>query len=242
MQYETPIENASTNLGLLITEYTALRASMSHLKDLTDSRNIVSALWELDIKYLNWAQTLPPEFVITQVPVPPASRGKEVWGEHYNMYSSIFITGIWNHYCCARILTNELLRHQVSSLLHWSSALGSREIQTEQGPVAYETILQVAVSTIRSLADDIFASVPYFLSTTTQEAPRALAGNLILWPLYLAAQTSTATAEIQRWAAGRLGYIADTMGIRQAAPPYAGFAKEVELVDSVAGMSMEEAL
>jgi hypothetical protein len=58
---------------------------------------------------------------------------------------------------------------------------------------------------------------------------------LILWPLYLAAQTSTATVEIRRGAAGGLEYVAETMGIRQAAPPYVGFAKEVELVDSVAG-------
>jgi hypothetical protein len=37
-------------------------------------------------------------------------------------------------------------------------------------------------------------------------------------------------------------YVAETMGIRQAAPPYAGSAKEVELVDSVAGESIVEAL
>jgi hypothetical protein len=215
---------------------------MANLKDLNDSRNIVAALWELDIKLLNWAQNLPPEFIITRLPVPPASRGKEVWGEHYNVYSGVFVTSIWNHYSCVRILTNELLRHQVSSILHWSSPLEPQEIQTEQGPISFETILPIAISTISSLANDIFASVPFFLSTTSHDAPRALAGNLILWPLYLAAQTSTATAEIQRWAAGRLGYIAETMGIRQAAPPYAGFAKEVELVDSPAGEAMQEAL
>jgi hypothetical protein len=37
-------------------------------------------------------------------------------------------------------------------------------------------------------------------------------------------------------------YVAETMGIRQAAPPYAGFAKEVELVDSVAGEGIVEVL
>jgi len=215
---------------------------MAQFKELSDSRQLVAALWELDIKYLNWAQNLPPEFVVTQVPVPVAARGKEVWGQHYNRYTSIYITAIWNHYACARILCNELLRHQVSSLLHWSSALDPHEIETEQGSVTYETILQISMSTIGGLASDIFASVPFFLSETEHAAPRALAGNLILWPLYLAAQTSTATVEIQRWAAGRLGYVADTMGIRQAAPPYAGFAKEAELLDSVAGEAMVEAL
>jgi hypothetical protein len=242
VQYESPVERASTNLGLLIAEYTTIRASMTNLKDLNDSQNIIASLWDLDIKYHDWAQNLPPEFAITQVPVPAAPRCKEVWGEHYNIYSSIFITGIWNHYRCARILANELLRHQVSSMLHWSNPLNPHEIQTEQGAISYENILPISISTIATLANDIFASVPFFLSTTTQDAPRALAGNLVLWPLYLAAQTSTATPEIQRWAAGRLGYISDTMGIRQAAPPYAGFTKEAELLDSVAGMSMEEAL
>ncbi|PMD43914.1 hypothetical protein L207DRAFT_552359 [Hyaloscypha variabilis F] len=242
LQFETPVEAASTRLGLIISEYTVIRTSMEHIKGLDDSRKIVAALWELDIKYLDWAQNLPPEFVITQVPVPAAARGKEVWGQHYNKYTSIFITSIWNNYNCARALCNELLRHQVSSLLHWSGPLDPHEIETEQGPVTFETILPITISTISALANDIFASVPFFLSDSQQEAPRVLAGNLVLWPLYLAAQTSTATVEIQRWAAGRLRYIAETMGIRQAAPPYAGFAREAQLVDSVAGEAMVEAM
>jgi hypothetical protein len=242
VQYETPVEKASTNLGLIVSEYTVLRSSMSDLKDSQDLRKIVALLWDLDIKYLNWAQNLPPEMLITPVPAPPASRGKEVWGEHYHVYNSIFIAGIWNNYRCARILNNELLRQQASSLLHWGSPLDAYEIHTEQGAIPYENIIQIAISTISILANDIFASVPFFLSTTSQDAPRALAGNLVLWPLYLAAKTSTATVEIQRWAAGRLGFIANTIGIRNAAPPYAGYAKEVELLDSVAGSGMEEAL
>jgi hypothetical protein len=242
MQYETPVEKASTNLGLIVTEYTALRSSMSSLEDLKDLRNLVASLWDLDIKYLNWAQNLPPEMLVTPVPAPPASRGKEVWGEDYHLYNSIYIAGIWNNYRCARILNNELLRQQVSSLLHWGSPLNPHEMQTEQGAISYENILHIAISTISSLANDIFASVPFFLSTTTQDAPRALAGNLVLWPLYLAAKTTTATADVQIWAAGRLGFIANTIGIRNAAPPYAGYAKEVELVGAEAGSGMEEAL
>jgi hypothetical protein len=78
------------------------------------------------------------------------------------------------------------------------------------------------------------------LSETAHDVPRALGGNLILRPMYHAAQTSIATAELQRGARGRLRYVAETMGIRQASRLYAGFAKEVQLVDSVPGVGMEE--
>jgi hypothetical protein len=117
-----------------------IRSSIAKVKDLNDSRDTVAALWELDIKFLNWAQSLPPDFLITQVPVPATSRGKEVWGDYYNIYSSIFVASLWNHYACVRILTNELLRHQITSILHWSSPLEPRDIQTEQGLASFETI------------------------------------------------------------------------------------------------------
>ena len=88
-------------------------------------------------------------------------------------------------------------------------------------------------------------SVPFLLSTNTNDAPRALAGNLLLWPLYLASQTSVASDEMRRWAAERLGYIADTIGVRQAVPMVKSLTKTLDielLVDSVAEMSMKEAL
>jgi hypothetical protein len=68
---------------------------------------------------------------------------------------------------------------------------------------------------------------------------------LLLWPFYLAAQTTVASDDMRGWAAQRLGYIANTMGIRQAAPMAQTLrttADDEKLADSIAEMSMKDAL
>jgi hypothetical protein len=217
---------------------------MKHSQDFENITNIVTSLWELDVKYLNWSKNLPPGFIFTQVPAPDGTQGRTVYGNHYNTYSSIWVAGIWNNYNFVRILANELLRDQVSHLLHVNDP-DPPEIETDQGPVTYEAILATAISTITTLTNDIFSSVPFFLSTTTQDTPRTGAGNLLLWPFYLASQTTVASDAMRGWAAQRLGYIANTMGIQQAAPMAQALrttADVEELADSVAEMSMKDAL
>jgi hypothetical protein len=239
LQYESPVEAASTKLGLLITEHAALRASMKEAQDYENASSIVASLWALDLNYLEWTQNLPPEFASTQIPVGAGSQPKEVYGNHYRVYSSIWIAGIWNNYRCARILANELLRGQVSHLLQLNNSYDDEE------RVSYENILDSAIATIHTLSNDIFASVPFFLSANTNVPPRALAGNLLMWPLYLASQTSTASDEICRFAADRLAFIAENIGLRQAASMVQTLRRRrdvEELVDSVAEMSMKEAL
>lgn len=244
ISYESPVEAASTNLGLLITEHAALRASLKQSQD-HDINAIVSFLWDLDKRYLDWSKTLPPEFVITQVPIELRGYRQEVYGDYYNTYTSIWIAGIWNNYRCARILANELLRHLVSRVLEESNVQEPPEIQTDEQRIPYHTILAAANSSIQTLSNDICCSVPFFFSTTTQDAPRALAGNLLLWPLYLAAQTTVVTDEMRRWAVDRLAYIGETMGIRQAGPMATTLRRTldmVDLADAVAEMSMKDAL
>jgi hypothetical protein len=218
---------------------------MKHSQDYENASGVIAILWNLDRKYLSWSQNLPPEFALAQVPVDVSANTKDVYGEYYSAYSSIWIAGIWNNYRCGRILANELLRDQVSHLLQWSNPLDPPELEIDHERVSYDTVLATAISTIQNLANDVYCSVPFFLSTTTQDAPRALTGNLVLWPLYLASQTSVATYEMRRWASERLRYIAETIGVRQAGPMAYALMKTLnieELVDSVAEMSMKEAL
>lgn len=212
---------------------------MKHSEDYENATSIITSLCALDRGYLEWTHNLPPECVFTQAPIGDGQQSKEAYDNHYLVYSSIWIASIWNNYRCARILANELLRDQVSHLLQSSDALDDQEQSS------YETMLDTAINTMKTLCNEIFDSVPSFLSTRTNEPPRALAGNLLLWPLYLASQTSVATDEMRRWAAERLGYIADTIGIRQAVPMVMSLRKTLDievLVDSVAEMSMKEAL
>ncbi len=244
MKYESPIEVASTNLGLLITEHAALRASLKQAPDHSVS-NTIDFLWNLDQKYLDWLQNLPPEFIITKVPVGVDEYREEFYRDYYNTYCSIWIAGVWNNYRCARILANELLRHLVSRALRESEMQEPPELQAENERVPYDKILAAANSSIKTLSNDICCSVPFFFTTTTQGAPRALAGNLLLWPLYLAAQTTVVTEDMRKWAADRLAYIGETMGIRQAGPMAMTLRRTfdmVELADAVAEMSMKDAL
>jgi len=48
--------------------------------------------------------------------------------------------------------------------------------------------------------------------------PKAVSGNLLLWPLYTAAVTDLVSDMMREWVAGRLRWISDIIGIRQAAP------------------------
>jgi hypothetical protein len=233
------VEAASTKLGLLITEHAALRASMKHSQDYENVTSIVASLWALDLDYLEWTQNLPPEFASTEVPVGDDSHSNEVYGNHYLLYSSIWIAVIWNNYRCARTLANELLRNLASYLLQSSNT------PDDQEQASYKNILNTVIKTIHTLSNDVFASAPFFLSTATQDTPRALAGNLILWPLYLASQTSTASDQMRLWVANRLEYIAEAMGVRQAVPMLHSLRLTLDievLADSVAEMSMKEAL
>ena len=235
------MEAASTKLGLLITEHAALRASLKHPQDYESVAGIVTSLWALDLNYHEWTHNLPPEFDSTEVLAGDNSHFKEVYGNHYLHYSSIWIAGIWNNYRCARILANELLRNLASYLLQ----LANTPTSGDHEQTSYTNILNTATKTIHTLADDIFASAPFFLSTVTQDTPRALAGNLILWPLYLASQTSIASDEMRRWAANRLEYIAETIGVQQAVPMVHSLRLTLDiegLAESVAEMSMKEAL
>jgi hypothetical protein len=233
------VEAASTKLGLLITEHAALRASMKHSQDYENVTSIVASLSVLDLDYVEWTHNLPPEFASTEVLVGDDSHSNEVYGNHYLRYSSIWIAGVWNNYRCARTLTNELLRNLASYLLQ------SGNTPDDEEQPSYENILNTAIETLHTLSNDVFASVPFFLSTAKQDIPRALAGNLILWPLYLASQTSTASDEMRRWAANRLEYIAEGMGVQQAVSMVHGLKLTLDievLADSVVEMSMKEAL
>jgi hypothetical protein len=77
---------------------------------------------------------------------------------------------------------------------------------------------------VLQLAHDICASVPYFLgydnaiNQAMRETPKAVSGNLLLWPLYTAAITPMVSPMMQEWVRRRLMFISDAIGIKQAEP------------------------
>ncbi|CZT44530.1 related to negative acting factor [Rhynchosporium secalis] len=74
------------------------------------------------------------------------------------------------------------------------------------------------------ILDQLGYFVPYFLGYKSgitgfmDQAPKSVNGNLLLWPLYTAGVTGIVSDMMRVWVAGRLEWIADVMGIRQAGP------------------------
>ena len=251
LQYESPVEATATHLASLGIVFASIRASMPTFHDYSNSANIITSLCALDTEYEHWVSHLPTEFQYRTFPIPSYTRCDVVFGDHYHDYHSVWIGAVWNHYRCVRILVNEILLDQLSFMLQTfnpSDTIDPSMIsQFESDPLFesdlgnatpdatfYASLLFAASATLHTLADDICASVPYFLnsfpngptgsnpsftfSAPSSTPPKAVVGNILLWPLYTAACTGHASNEMRNWTANMLQSISETMGIRQAAP------------------------
>ena len=116
---------------------------------------------------------------------------------------------------------NELILDQISYVLQHPEEFPS---SWESIPF-YESQVLASNSTLLQLSHEICASVPFFLGYSVKSSdrssrppPKAVSGNLLLWPLYIAACTGIVSNMMRVWVAGRLSMISDVMGIRQAAP------------------------
>jgi len=128
---------------------------------------------------------------------------------------------VWNHYRCVRILVHELLLDQLNHIFrHPENSIGFWENFS-----LYENQVLASNTMLLQLSHDICASVPFFLGHTQplsdgarRQPPKAVSGNLLLWPLYTAACTGLVSGLMRAWVADRLQMISDVLGIRQAAP------------------------
>ena len=191
---------------------------MSSFKGYSNSESVKSALSLLDAELAEWATQCPPQFLYTAV--NPKERSKEVLSDYYHVYPSMWMANIWNEYRCVRILVNELLIDQLNYLSQRSEA--SHLIKGNLH--AYDSIIVASSSTLVQLAYDIFASVPTCLGydsaidTSLREPLKSVSGNILLWPLYTAAVTGIVSPMMRDWVAGRLVFISEVVGIKQASP------------------------
>lgn len=209
----------STHLSEIAIKYCNLRASMSSFHDYRNSEYLIACLCAVDLEYAEFLNRCPVPFIYTTVTL--AERSEEVFSDHYHVYSSIWTATVWNHYRCVRILVNELIIDQISYILS-----NPEEFPSSWDSVPfYESQLLASNSMLQHLSHDICASVPFYLGYSVKASdrasrppPKAVSGNLLLWPLYSAAVTGVVSDVMRDWVVGRLRMIADVMGIRQAAP------------------------
>ena len=192
---------------------------MSSFHDYSDSEYLIASLCGIDLEYSKFLNGCPASFIYETVTLD--QRSEEVFSDHYHVYSSIWAATVWNHYRCVRILVNEVIIDQINHVLSHPEEFPS---SCKNMPF-YESQLLASKSMLQHLCHDICASVPFYLGYSVNPSvrasrppPKAISGNLLLWPLYSAVVTEMVSDVMRDWVVGRLRIIADVMGIRQAAP------------------------
>lgn len=232
--YETGEDLTASKLALLVIEFCNLRSLMTSMHDYTNSAAIVSAALMIESSLAGWAAENPYSYNI----VPLMARSDAVFADYSHIYPSILTATSWNSYRSVRILLNELL---ITQLSHLSQPQSQFDYENDDGDfpnlakgshalLQQEYISQIFRSraVIVQLAQDICASVPYYLRDApspgllltehqdSTQAPRTASGNLLLWPLFTAICTNMVSNVMRTWVVQRLEWIADVMGIQQA--------------------------
>lgn len=208
---------------------------MSSFRDFSNPSFIISSCLELESEYEKWAKTCPPSFLYETVTLERESE--EVFSDHYHSYPSIWTATIWNYYRCVRILVNELLLEQLEYLSQNNSTCTLPLSDTYLSEAQIRTQIQASKSTLLRLCHDICSSVPFFLgfnpklSCSLRILPKAVNGNMLLWPLYAVGVTAYVSDMMRSWAARRLQWIADCMGIRQAAPLALTLGRRMDILE-----------
>jgi len=192
---------------------------MACFQDYSNPTRIVTEACELDAEVELWAKTCPLQYIYQTVTLK--KRSEEVFSDYYHTYVSICIATVWNHYRCIRILINELIVDQLTHLRQQNSESDLSHL----GVCASENQILTSNATLLQLCHDVCASVPYYLNFNHEDSPgvspkmaKALHGNFLLWPLYVAGCSNLVSDMMRAWVARKLQWISDVMGIRQAAP------------------------
>jgi hypothetical protein len=189
---------------------------MRCFRDYSRSAEIVGSILSIDAKLATWAATLPPQYAYDIISVLEPSE--EIFTDHYHVYRNLWIAVVWNNYRCIRVLVNELL---LVHLLHLSQEQESFPDQSEFF-FPYESEITRVKSVMVTLIHEICASVPFHLGyhesgKSPPPPPKAVYGNMLILPLYIAASMDAVPNMMRAWAVTRLEKVGESMGIRQAA-------------------------
>jgi hypothetical protein len=192
---------------------------MSSFHDYSDPERIITTACAIDNDYDIWAKTVPLQYIYQTVTL--RERSEEVFSDHYHVYPNLWIATAWNNYRACRLLIHELILDQLCHLY----------LNNPESPLLwndtcfFENQVLASNTTLLQLCHDICASAPFYLGfdpnadrRMPRAIPKAISGNLLLWPLYSAGVTDLVSDMMRDWVAGRLRWISVVIGIRQAAP------------------------
>lgn len=199
-----------------------LRADISS-KAITNGAEILSAAYAAEGELMGWLAGLPSDFAYTTVDnnfLDPSfmGRSREIrpYDNRYHIYRGFWLCNVWNQYRTVRIVTNDI----ILTYLH--------ELSSHKRGVSLPSDLQGQLSTIRGtirrLAEDICASVPYnfgageidHASGWSSTSESFIGGYVLLWPLFLAGMTKFRDHPMRKWTGNCLKLVGNSMGIDQA--------------------------
>lgn len=166
---------------------------------------IIHAVW-LDGALKSWALSLGSSWQYKTVHTeqsPPGDMPFPPHNDEYHIYPDQRAVTIWNHYRLTRLTLHELMQPIYSSL-------SMRQKTT--WPDAQQTMAQsTAVS--KEMVRDICASVPYFFRS---DETRFAAGVRLPWPLFVAADSVSASPYTRAWICHVLDILGRSTGVQQA--------------------------
>ena len=218
LQRESPDEAMATTLCLTTSKLCALRADMKYFRNYSKSATAVPWALAVDVELEECAEKWPISY--EQRTPTSAEQSDFIYQDYFHVYSSVTVATIWNEYRRMRMLCHEIvLQHLPHLQKHRADypefKLSGQEIKNQ---------LHDSKIILNSLSQDICASVPFYFGLHTNDgglnagglAPKAVCGNLLLRPLYMAAGPRFISNDVQKWVTGRFEKIAEVMGVKQA--------------------------
>lgn len=182
----------------------------------------------LDTELEAWAMSVPPSWQYRVIAIPPEIQDmgflNELYGKYYHVYDDLYICQIWNNWRSMRMVIHEIIVHATTVIQTQNS-----EDEEPMNLLRYSEIAVRSEHIIHKLQADIFASVPYHFGTTDDNMTSntatnisdlnelsVVAGHILMWPLFLAADYKDTPRELRNWVITCLQKIGHEMGINQA--------------------------
>ncbi len=208
---DTQTSLAAEQLARLIIAFTNLCAQPIALG--TNEVLARLTMWQkLDLEFERWDQAFPTHLRHGVTASPCLSDVP--FSSHCHVYGSMPLANLFNHYRHIRIHVNEILCRLMDH--------AGGEDRNEEDKILYQRHRSQCQDTIERLARDICDSVPFYLNLDLETnsgtvSPRAVAGNLLVWPLYSVGERASCSAEMHAWVVKTLRMIAGLTGVHQCA-------------------------
>ena len=208
----------ATTLCLITSKVCALRADMKYFRNYSKSASAVPHAIEIDEELEAWADNCTASY---ERRTPTSTEHSEfMFGDYFDVYSSVTVATVWNEYRRMRLLCHEIVLQHLPHIRKHRADYPDFELSDQE----IETQLHISKMLLDGLSHDICASVPFYFGVSMNGggskqgplSPKAVCGNLLLRPLYMAAEPIFVSNDVKKWVIGRFETMAEVMGVKQA--------------------------